>query len=115
MTAASWILRRFQALAAFGWRARATAAFFGAALGVLAPRKGRIESNLSLVYLDKDCAWRARIRRRLYGHLAWTVTELMVLQRDPRQALRWVEEVEGLHWVEECRSQGSAVDRKSVV
>ena len=109
MTAASWILRRFQALAAPGWRARATAAFFGSALGVLAPRKGRIESNLSLVYPDKGRAWRARIRHRLYGHLAWTVTELMVLQRDPRQALRWVEEVEGLHWVEECRSQGRGV------
>ena len=102
-------LRLFQAFSKPGWRADAVAAFFSGLLKLLSPRRKRIDSNLALVYPERDRAWRARIRRQLYEHLAWTVTELLVLQRDPKQALHWVESVEGLHWVEEVRAQGRGV------
>ncbi len=109
MKLAARTLRFFQAAAAPGWRAKAVFSLFDAALGLFSPRKERIDSNLRLVYPERDRAWRAQIRRRLYEHLAWTVTEMMVLQRDPAQALSWVEEVEGLHWVEEGRARGRGV------
>lgn len=80
-------------------------AFFRGALNAFAPRKGRIDSNLRLVYPEKDQAWRTGLRRRLYEHLAWTVTELMILQRDTRQALKWVEEVQGASFMEAVFSQ----------
>ena len=105
MSLASQALRCVQALAAPGWRADAVSAFFRGALHCIAPRKGRIDSNLRLVYPEKDPAWRTCIRRKLYEHLAWTVTELMVLQRDTRQALDWIEEVQGLSFREEVFSR----------
>jgi KDO2-lipid IV(A) lauroyltransferase len=41
------------------------------------------------------------VRRHLYEHLGWTVTEILALQRDPAQSLSWVEEVRGVRYIED--------------
>lgn len=106
MSLAIRTLRLFQAAAKPGRRGRAVAAFLNGLLRLFSPRKRRIEANLSLVHPEKDRAWRTDMRRRLYGHLAWTVTELLALQRDPSQALHWVESVEGGHHMETLQAPG---------
>ena len=88
-------IRIFQAMAAQGWRGRAIASFLYGVLRLLRPRGDRIDSNLRLVYPAKDRAWRAELRRGVYRNLAWTVTEVLALQRDHRQAFDWISEVEG--------------------
>jgi KDO2-lipid IV(A) lauroyltransferase len=101
MKAAAWSLEGFRLFAKRGWRASCTASLLRGGLNLFAPRGKRILSNLALVYPESDGAWRANIRRRLYNHLAWMVTEMLALQRDPAQALEWVEEVHNFCYVEE--------------
>ena len=62
---------------------------------IAAPRGKRILSNLSLIYPESSEAWRKGLRRRLYEHLSWMVTEICVLQRDPLQVSGWIEEIQG--------------------
>jgi KDO2-lipid IV(A) lauroyltransferase len=45
----------------------------------------------------------------LYDHLGWMVTEILALQRDPAQALDWVEETRGERYVEEALSGGKGL------
>jgi KDO2-lipid IV(A) lauroyltransferase len=80
-----------------------------AILKVFAPRGKRVLSNLALVYPESTEEWRANLRRRLYEHLGWMVTEILALQRDPAQALDWVEEVRGLRCMEEAKERGKGV------
>jgi len=68
-----------------------------------------ILSNLALVYPESTSEWRTQIRRRLYDHLGWTAAELLTLQRDPAQALDWIEEVHNPHYVEEPISKGKGI------
>lgn len=95
MRSAVRAIRAFQAVADTGWRGQAVASFLSGTLRLIGPRKGRIDSNLALVYPERDEAWRRSIRREVYRGLAWTVTEILALQRDPPQALDWVTDVEG--------------------
>jgi KDO2-lipid IV(A) lauroyltransferase len=78
-------------------------------LKTFAPRGERILSNLALIYPDSSDAWRKDLRRRLYEHLAWMVTEILALQRDPARALGWVEEVRGMSWIEAVWAGGRGV------
>ena len=94
MKSAVRAIRVFQAMAAPGWKGRAVASFLYGVLRLLGPRKDRIDSNLRLAYPGRDAAWRKDILRGVYHNLAWTVTEVLALQRNPRQALDWVTEVE---------------------
>jgi KDO2-lipid IV(A) lauroyltransferase len=73
---------------------------FSAVLKTFAPRGKRILSNLALVCPDSADEWRRELRRRLYEHLSWMVTEILVLQRDPAQARDWVEEARGTEHIE---------------
>jgi KDO2-lipid IV(A) lauroyltransferase len=75
-------------------------------LKAFSPRGKRVLSNLALVCPDSGDAWRKDLRRRLYEHLAWTATEILALQRDPAQALRWVEEVRGAGYIEKASAGG---------
>ena len=89
------VIRVFQAIARPGWRGRAVASFFYGLLRLVGPRGRRIDSNLRLVYPEKDGEWRRAFRRRVYDGLAWTLTETLALQRDPGQAMDWVSPAEG--------------------
>lgn len=66
-------------------------------------------ANLRLVYPESSEAWGRGLRRRLYEHLAWMVTELLVLQRDPSQALKWVTEARGWIHIDEALAGGKGV------
>ena len=89
------LIRLFQAIAHPDWRGWAVASFLRGILKIIRPRVGRIDANLRLVHPDWDDARRHELRRGLYDHLAWTVTELLALQRAPRQALDWIVDLEG--------------------
>jgi KDO2-lipid IV(A) lauroyltransferase len=80
-----------------------------AILKTFAPRGKRILSNLALVYPESGDAWRKDLRRRLYEHLGWMVAEILALQRDPAQALDWVEETRGAHHIEEVLAAGKGL------
>jgi KDO2-lipid IV(A) lauroyltransferase len=81
----------------------------GALLKIAAPRGKRILSNLSLVYPESTQAWREALRRRLYEHLGWMVTEILALQHDPHQVFDWIEEVDGGHFIEKPLAEGKGV------
>jgi KDO2-lipid IV(A) lauroyltransferase len=89
------------AVARPGWRAGALAFFLGGILKTFRPRGARILSNLAMVYPESTILWRGDVRRHLYEHLGWMITEILVLQRNPAQALSWVEEVRGIRYIEE--------------
>lgn len=109
MKASAWAVRTLQTLAAPGFRASLTASFLANVLKLVAPRGRRVLSNLRLIYPESTEAWRKDLRRRLYEHLGWMVTELLVLQRDPAQALSWVEEVRNPHYIETALAEGKGV------
>ncbi len=104
MKAAACAVSLLQRFVSQGWRGRAVASFLAGTLKLFAPRGSRIESNLRLVYPESSEAWRREIRRRLYEHLGWMVTEILALQKDPEQAFSWVEKVEGAQWLNELLS-----------
>jgi KDO2-lipid IV(A) lauroyltransferase len=82
---------------------------FCSLLKTFAPRGKRVLSNLALVYPESGGAWRKDLRRRLYEHLGWMTTEILALQRDPAQALDWVEEVRGAEYIEEVLAGGKGL------
>ena len=109
MKAAAWPLEGLRLFAKRGWRASCVASLLRGILKLFSPRGKMILSNLALVYPESSPEWRVQTRRRLYDHLGWTVAELMTLQRDPAQAMDWVEEVQNQHYVEECLAKGKGL------
>ncbi|MDR1885714.1 MAG: lysophospholipid acyltransferase family protein [Synergistaceae bacterium] len=71
--------------------ARVLASVLCAPLRIMAPRRGVALRNLEIALPDASDAERRRILRGTYDHLVWTGIEFIMLQRDPRQALEWVE------------------------
>jgi KDO2-lipid IV(A) lauroyltransferase len=106
---AAWAIEGLGALAKGGWRGSCVAFLLCALLKSIAPRGNRILSNLSLVYPESTPAWRKDLRRRLYEHLAWMVTEILVLQRNPLQVFDWIEEVSNDHYIEKPLTEGKGV------
>ncbi|MCR4819389.1 MAG: lysophospholipid acyltransferase family protein [Fretibacterium sp.] len=93
--AAVRFIRLLQAIAHPDWRGQAVASSLSGLLKIIRPRAKRIDSNLRLIHPDWDEARRRDIRRGVYENLAWTVTELLALQRDELQAFDWITEVQG--------------------
>ena len=94
-------IRVFEKFASTGLRGKMTAAFFSGLLKLLHPRKQVIDDNLKLAYPQSPERWRKDIRGQVYENIAWTVTELLALQRDPEQAFDWVKKVHNMELVEE--------------
>ncbi|MBQ7544068.1 MAG: lysophospholipid acyltransferase family protein [Synergistaceae bacterium] len=86
-------LKLFEAFASTGLRGKITASFFSGLLKLIHPRAKVIDDNLKIGYPDSPAQWRKDIRGQVYENIAWTVTELLVLQRDPSQAFEWVKKV----------------------
>jgi KDO2-lipid IV(A) lauroyltransferase len=105
LKAAVWALEALRKSVRPGWRASGLTCFLKGVLNAFRPRGERILSNLAMVYPDRPGAWRKKLRRSLYGHLAWTVTEILALQRDPAQALDWIREVQGLQYLESLQGE----------
>ncbi|GHV37083.1 lipid A biosynthesis acyltransferase [Synergistales bacterium] len=109
MKAAAWLIEGFCAFAKRGWRASCEAAIFRALLNIIKPRGKRVLSNLELVYPEKDSRWRKCTRRHVYDNLGWMLAEILTLQRDPAQALDWVEETIGARYIEGAIEAGGGV------
>ena len=93
MKAAVTAIKFFEHFANKGIRGTITTKFFSFLLKSIKPRGKMIDSNLQLVYPDSSQQWRKEIRTKLYEHLAWLITETLVLQRDHSQAFEWVKKV----------------------
>lgn len=106
MSAAACAVRAFQAVADAGWRGRMVYGFLYGLLKLAQPRRERIDANLRLVWPDRDAAWRRAFRARVYQNLAWTVTEVLALQRNPGQASSWISGVEGRSILDELADGG---------
>ena len=74
-----------------GIRANCLAAALSAPLRFIAPRRSVAEKNLEIALPDAGGAERRRILRGIYDHLVWTGIEFIMLQRDPKLALEWVD------------------------
>jgi KDO2-lipid IV(A) lauroyltransferase len=106
---AAWAIEGLRASTKRGWRASSAAFALRALFSIIAPRGQRILSNLSLAYPESTEAWRKDLRRRLYSHLGWMVTEILTLQRDPLQALDWIDETRNERYIEEALARGRGV------
>ena len=89
-------LLAFEKFADTGLRGKITASFFSGMLKLIHPRAKVIDDNLKLVYTESPERWRKDIRGQVYENVAWTVTELLALQRDTSQAFNWVKKVHNL-------------------
>ena len=99
--AAVGAIKVFEKFASTGLRGRITAKILSGLLKLIHPRKQVIDDNLKLAYPHSPEQWRKDIRGQVYENLAWTVTELLVLQRDPEQAFTWVKKVHNAELIEE--------------
>ncbi|MBQ3403548.1 MAG: lysophospholipid acyltransferase family protein [Synergistaceae bacterium] len=93
-------LKVFESLAGTGLRGKVTAGFFSGLLKMIHPRAKVIDDNLKLAYPESSEQWRKEIRRKVYENIAWTVTELLALQRDPSQVFKWVKNVHNMDFAE---------------
>ena len=92
-----------------GWRASALAGVLEGTVALLDPRRSVARGNLRLAFPDLPEDRRRDLYRSCLAHLAWSVTECLVLDRDPAQALAWMEEVQGRELLEGPRDRGQGV------
>ena len=79
-----------------GLRGRLTASFLSGLMKLIHPRAQVIDDNLKLAYPNSPEQWRKDIRGQVYENIAWTVTELLALQRDTSQAFGWIKKFHNL-------------------
>lgn len=89
-----------------GWRARCVGVPVCRLLRALAPRKNVARRNIAIALPDASDAQRRAVLSGTYDNLVWTGLEFIMLQRDPRQVLEWVE-AEGDEILESCRGRGA--------
>ena len=99
--AAVGAIRLFEKFASTGLRGKITAKFLSGLLKIIHPRKQVIDDNLKLVFPHSPEQWRNDIRGQVYDNLAWTVTELLALQKNTEQAFKWVKNVHNLELADE--------------
>jgi Lauroyl/myristoyl acyltransferase len=90
----SWKLRAVKTLSSLlrpGLSAGCAAAFLRAPLRLVRPRADVAARNLEVALPDRTPAERKTILDATYDHLVWTAIESVVMQKDPRQVLDWVE------------------------
>lgn len=102
-------LGTLQALLSTGIRGRAVAAMIGASARLVGPRREVALQNLALAFPESSEGWRRVQVRRIYDHLALSLVEFLVTQKDPDQALDWVEEVSGLEHFEQALAKGRGI------
>ncbi len=99
-------IKFFERFADTGLRGKITASFFSGLLKMIHPRKKVIDDNLALAYPESPERWRKDIRGQIYENLAWTLTEVLALQRDHSQAFSWVKKVHNLKLVDDLVDSG---------
>lgn len=78
-----------------GFSSDAAAALLSAPLKLAAPRRDVALQNLTLALPDATPEERKKFLRQTYEHLVWTGIEFIVLLRDPKLVLNWVEAENG--------------------
>ena len=86
-------IKLFGHLSDTGTKGRITQKFLSGLLKMIHPRAKVVDENLTLVYPEAPLQWRKDIRSAMYDNLAWTITEILALQRDPSQIFSWVKTI----------------------
>lgn len=92
-----------------GRSASALAGLLEGAVLLARPRRAVALGNLRLAFPEKTAEERRALYRGCVRHLAWSAVECLVLDREPRQALEWVEEARGREWLDRPRGEGKGV------
>ena len=99
-------IKLFEHLAGTGLRGQLVHSFLTGALKLIKPRAKVIDDNLRLVYPESPKQWRNDIRGQVYDNIAWTVTELLALQRDTSQVFEWVKSVRNMETADHLLNSG---------
>lgn len=86
-------IKLFGHLSDTGTKGRITQKFLSGLLKMIHPRAKVVDENLTLAYPEAPLQWRKDIRSAMYDNLAWTITEILALQRDPSQIFSWVKTI----------------------
>ena len=102
-------IKFFEHLSDTGTKGRLTAKFFSGLLKLIHPRAKVVDENLKLAYPESPKQWRRDIRSSMYENLAWTIVEILALQKDPSQIFNWIKKVHNIEIAEELikRKQGA--------
>lgn len=103
------LLSCVEALLSEGWRGRGAASLVASLLRLAGPRKTVGLRNLFLAFPDRDERWRRDLLGRVYDHLALSLVEFLVVQKDPDRVLAWFDEVSGLEHFDRALSLGRGV------
>ena len=90
MKAAVSAIRFFEKFSDTGLRGKITEKFFEFLLRGIKPRGKLILENLERVYPHSSELWRKDIRSEVYKNIAWTLAEILALQKNHAQAWDWV-------------------------
>lgn len=109
MKAAVRAIKFFEKFANTGLRGKITAKFFSGLLKLTHPRSKVIDDNLLIAYPESSKSWRKDIRRQCYENLAWTITEILALQRAPLQVSGWVKKVTNIEQADDLLAKKQGV------
>ncbi len=82
------------------------AGFIGSLTRLVSPRKQTALENLGIVFPDKDTSWKEELLKKVYDHLALSLTEYLCLSKKPERVLDWINEVEGLDILSDLQAKG---------
>lgn len=100
------ILEGLCSFTSIGWRASLVSRALSIILDIAGPRRAVALDNISVLYPEKDLAWRKEFLKKVYDYLAWSVAEYMSLMDEPETVLEWVTEVSGEEYLQELRDSG---------
>lgn len=89
-------IKLFEHLADTGIKGRITQKFLAGLLKMIRLRGKVVDDNLRLAYPEAPSQWRKDIRSAMYDNIAWTITEILALQRDPSQIFGWLKAVHNI-------------------
>ena len=92
-------------MAAPGWRSKAVFRFINAMFRVIRPRRKVALNNIAQAFPEQPRSWHTQVLKGMYAHLSWVIVEMLVLQRDPSMAVKWVDEIEGEEFLSEALNQ----------
>ena len=79
--------------------------FFLGLLKIIKPRAKIIDKNLKIAFPESSEEWRLSMRKNIYENLAWTMSEILALQKNPEQAFDWIKNIEGENYINELFEQ----------
>ena len=102
-------IKLFEHLSDTGTRGRITKKLLSGLLKLIHPRSKVVDDNLRLAYPNSPKQWRKDICSLMYENLAWTITEILALQRDPSQIFDWIKSVKNIEIADKRIKAGKGV------